>query len=133
MCDMGDKQFEKMSTTEMAMWLQKNGFSVDVQEAFEGKIASHVFAVIYMYNGKLSVCRIPIYTEQGMDGEATVAAFATCPGPDCIKEVVPKYGYRVKVYNAIRAALNENYQQRVLVCLCVHDSSITVAILYRKN
>lgn len=59
------------------------------------------------------------YTEQGMDGEATVAAFATCPGPDCIKEVVPKYGYRVKVYNAIRSALNENYEQKVLATMLV--------------
>ena len=48
-----------------------------------------------------------------MNGEATVAAFATCPGPDCLKDVGPKYGYRVKVYNALRAAINENYQLKV--------------------
>ena len=53
-----------------------------------------------------------------MDGEATVAAFATCPGPDCLKEVVPKYGSRVKVYNA---TLNESYQQKVQICLHVHS------------
>ena len=35
---MGDQPFEKMSTTELAMWLEKKGFSVDVQEAFEGEL-----------------------------------------------------------------------------------------------
>ena len=48
-----------------------------------------------------------------MDGEATVSAFATCSGPDCLKEVVPKLGSRLKVYNAIKVAINESYQQKV--------------------
>lgn len=68
-----------------------------------------------------------------MDGEATVAAFATCPGPDCIKEVVPKYGYRVKVYNAIRAALNDNYQQKVLASVLACVAALLLSFLYRKK
>ena len=85
---MDDKAFEKLTTEELAMWLEKKGFSVDVQEAFEGD----------QINPRTITCRyyvMPKFTEQEMDGEATVAAFATCPGPDCLKEVVPKYGPRL--------------------------------------
>ena len=70
-------------------------------------------------------------TEQEMDGEATVGAFATCPGPDCLKDVVLKYGLRVKVYNAIRAAINEKYQQKVPRVACVfitHYTQLCIAV-----
>ena len=33
-----------------------------------------------------------------MDGEAIAVALGSCPGPDCVKEVVPKVGTRLKVY-----------------------------------
>ena len=42
-----------------------------------------------------------------MDGEAVSTAFATVPGPDCIREVVPKLGYRLKVYRCLKALLEE--------------------------
>ena len=51
--------------------------------------------------------------DQDMDGEAIVEAFATCSGPDCLKDVISKYGQRVKVYNAIKVRLGESYQQVV--------------------
>ena len=54
-----------------------------------------------------------------MDGEATVAALATCSGPDCLKDVVPKLGSRLKVYNAIKVAANKAYEQRVGMYLCI--------------
>ena len=37
-----------------------------------------------------------------MDGEAVSLAFASCSGPDCIKDVISKYGLRLKVYQAIK-------------------------------
>ena len=80
--------------------------------------------VFFMFD--LSQC-----TEQEMDGEGTVGAFATCPGPDCLKDVVLKYGSRVKVYNAIRAAINENYQQKVPKVACVfitHCTQLCIAV-----
>lgn len=40
-----------------------------------------------------------------MDGEAIATAFAITPGPDCIRDVVPKVGVRMKVYQAIKRAL----------------------------
>lgn len=48
-----------------------------------------------------------------MDGEALMAAFATRPGPDCIKDVIKTYGTRLKVYNVIKSAIGATYQQNV--------------------
>ena len=46
-----------------------------------------------------------MHAEQGMDGEAIVEAFGSMPGPDCLRDVLPKLGVRLKVYNAIRQQL----------------------------
>lgn len=97
------------------MWLEQKGFSIDIQEAFEGT-ATHGVAIVGRGNNLcISVRRLGGYciTEQEMDGEATVAALATCSGPDCLKDVVPKLGSRLKVYNAIKVAINEGYQLKV--------------------
>ena len=51
------------------------------------------------------------HTKQKMDGEAMVAAFAACAGPDCLKDVVPKLGTRLKVYNALKTIINRGYQK----------------------
>lgn len=40
-----------------------------------------------------------------MDGEAIVTAFGSIHGPDCLKDVIAKYGLRLKVYNALRKEL----------------------------
>ena len=40
-----------------------------------------------------------------MDGEAICLALATTAGPDCLRDVIPKYGLRLKVYQAIKVAL----------------------------
>lgn len=48
-----------------------------------------------------------------MDGEAVAAAFATSPGADCLKEIVPRLGVRLKVYNALRKELEK--EVRILV------------------
>ncbi len=42
-----------------------------------------------------------------MDGAAISAALATCPGPDCLKGVLPKLGQRLKVYGALKALYEE--------------------------
>ncbi len=49
-----------------------------------------------------------------MDGTAIVQAFGSCPGPDCIKEVVPKpFGMRLKVYTAIKTRLEKENKEKV--------------------
>ena len=35
-------------------------------------------------------------------------AFASTAGPDCLKDVVPKYGLRLKVYRAIKEQLEHD-------------------------
>ena len=37
-----------------------------------------------------------------MDGQTIALAFASQSGPDCIKDVVSKYGLRLKVYQIIK-------------------------------
>ena len=38
---------------------------------------------------------------QDMDGEAVIDALGSHTGPDCLRDVLPKYGQRIKVYKAI--------------------------------
>ena len=52
--------------------------------------------------------------DQEMDGEAISAAFASCPGPDSFKAVLPKLGQRLKVYNALKVFIEEVQVRKVL-------------------
>ena len=47
-----------------------------------------------------------VCVDEQMDGEAISVAFATQSGPDCLKDVIPKYGLRLKVYQALKQVLN---------------------------
>ena len=49
-----------------------------------------------------------MFLDQAMDGEAISQALGTLPGPDCLKDVVPKFGVRLKVYNAIRSFMRSD-------------------------
>lgn len=48
-----------------------------------------------------------------MDGEDVFDAIGCQVGPDCLKDVLPKYGQRIKVYKAIKAALEVAISQEV--------------------
>ena len=50
-----------------------------------------------------------------MDGEAVVAAFGSCSGPHCLRDVLHKYGQRLKVYNAMKLALGKGMVQEVRI------------------
>ena len=39
--------------------------------------------------------------ENDMDGDAIVLGLASCPGPDWLKEIIPKVGQRFKVYRLL--------------------------------
>ena len=47
----------------------------------------------------------PFFTDQEMDGIAIVHTFGTNSGPDCLKDVISKFGTRIKVYTAIKRYL----------------------------
>lgn len=44
--------------------------------------------------------------EQEMDGEAIMTAFAAQPGPDCLRDIIPTYGKRLKVYKALKVCIS---------------------------
>ena len=58
-----------------------------------------------------------------MDGEAIVAAFGANAGHECLKEVLPKFGQRIKVYNSLKRALGETLQEVIasMTQLCFHE------------
>ena len=53
-------------------------------------------------------------TEEEMDGEAIISAFNALTGLECLKDVIPKFGQRIKVYKAIKAAMGEAFMQEVI-------------------
>lgn len=63
--------------------------------------------------------------DQEMDGEAIFTALATCPGPDSLREVIPKLGDRLKVYGVIRSALEQQYN----VGCFIHVLLVLVTVL----
>ena len=53
-------------------------------------------------------------SDEDMDGTAIIQAFGSCPGPDCLKEVIPKpYGVRLRVYTAIKIRLERENKEKV--------------------
>ena len=45
--------------------------------------------------------------EQEMDGDTIVQCFAAGSGAHCLKDVVGKFGTRIKVYSAIKSFLSK--------------------------
>ena len=45
--------------------------------------------------------------ENEMDGEALVTLLTTVQGPECLKDLIPKLGVRLKVYQRIKVVYNE--------------------------
>jgi len=59
---------------------------------------------------------IAAISDQDMDGEAICVALASTPGPDSLRDVIPKLGLRLKVYQVIKAALDKQYSEQVPTC-----------------
>ena len=100
------ERLEKMGVDELGDWLLDQGFTVEVVEAFAGKsVQDNVeYKLIILY--KLVFCCI--FLDQEMDGAAVVQSFGTCSGPDCLKDVIVKFGVRVKVYTVIKGYLDKD-------------------------
>lgn len=45
--------------------------------------------------------------EHEMDGESLVTLIGIMPGPDCLKDLIPKIGIRLKVYRCIKSCYDE--------------------------
>ena len=63
-----------------------------------------------------------------MDGNAVLQALAALSGPDCLKEILPKYGQRTKVYNVIKVADVASYEDVFL--LHIHKERFSMHFLF---
>jgi hypothetical protein len=44
--------------------------------------------------------------DEDMYGQALIDAFDTCSGPDCLRDILPKFGIRVKTYKVLKNLLH---------------------------
>ena len=61
-----------------------------------------------------------------LDGEAVSLAFASLSGPDCIKDIILKFGLRQKVYQLIK----KEFEAAKDDCSTALDSSIVSLLCY---
>lgn len=94
---------ESMDEDGVGCWLFEQGFSKEVIDSFIGKLY------------KTFCCKQLL--DQGMDGMAIIQTINSSSGPDCLKDVVQKFGSRVKVYTAIKNYLEEGKQVILLKCV----------------
>lgn len=60
-----------------------------------------------------------------MDGEALATLIGLTPGPDCLKDLVKKVGWRLKVYKAIKELYEgENVSLNNKVCMISLNNSM---------
>ena len=65
-----------------------------------------------------------------MDGEALSTLIGLTPGPDCLKDLIKKVGWRLKVYKAIKELYEgENVSLNNKVCM----SSLNDSILFNTD
>ena len=55
--------------------------------------------------------------EHEMDGESLVTLIGIMPGPDCLKDLIPKIGIRLKVYRCIKCYDEETSKVSKIVTL----------------
>ena len=73
---------------------------------------------------------ISLTVENDMDGEALATLIGLTPGPDCLKDLVKKVGWRLKVYKAIKELYEgENVSLNNKVCM----SSLNNSILFNTD
>lgn len=54
-----------------------------------------------------------VFLDHFMDGEAILTAFGLSSGPDCLRDVLPKYGLRVKVYKSLKTSIDQELRHEV--------------------
>ena len=67
--------------------------------------------MIYNTSSVFEVLQKSCCIDHDMDGNAIVAAFASTPGPDCLRDVLPKVGQRMKVYMAMKRMMEVYIKQ----------------------
>lgn len=86
---------EDKSVEDVCDWLEEKGFLEDLLEAFWGKAWKSV--IITHVNGPI------LYSDEDMKDDAVAVGLSSSPGPDWLKDLVPKVGLRLKVHKALRS------------------------------
>ena len=55
-----------------------------------------IYLILFLHAGAIGV------VENEMDGEAVGTLLAAVQGPDCLRDLIPKLGVRLKVYQRIK-------------------------------
>ena len=52
--------------------------------------------------------------KEEMDSETLISTFNALSGPDCLKDVIPKFGHKIKVYKAVKSTMGVFMQEVML-------------------
>lgn len=67
--------------------------------------------MVQSFIGKLAVYFVKtskVVLDNEMDGESLCTLFESSPGPDCLKDIVPKLGPRLRMYKEIKDTFLSN-------------------------
>lgn len=70
-----------------------------------------------------------------MDGQAIMMAFGSLSGPDCLKSVVKRCGYRLKVYNSLKSIMSSELNEvsgSQLLAAMLQDTEALIAACMQK-
>jgi len=84
------------SEQELLEWMEKQDFPHDVIQSFKGKLAATCVVPVGFKNFSI---------DNEMDGESLEALLeSSTTGPDCLKELIPKLGVRLRIYKRIKSS-----------------------------
>jgi len=63
-----------------------------------------------------------------MDGESLVTLIGIVPWPDCLKDLIPKIGLRLKVYHSIKASYDEETNKVSSLWVMLHAGIIGIEL-----
>ena len=74
----------------------------------------------------LIFCFVVFTLENEVDGEALSTLISLIPGPDCLKDLVPKIGIRIKLHQRIKAIFNKELS---MVRVGIHEITYAMKFL----
>lgn len=63
------------------------------------------------------VAILSLFTENDMDGDALMTLVSMSAGADCLKELIPSVGARMKVYKHIKACYNKDMVWHIYIAV----------------
>ncbi len=109
--------FDSLTVTDVTEWLRERGFCTEIHEAFSGKQCAYSRDSYWL--ARTAICLLLLrygimFFPRPWDGwRGHLRGHRHQLWADCLKEVMPKYGQRIKVYRAIKCALGEYFRQKV--------------------